>query len=99
MVWAANPLAAEEGDRVCVELSTKMAMLGGFLLYLLPLILMLAGYGLGLKILSVQGSGLIGAALGFSLSVVLGGFANRALERRGALELVIIKVERKKGGV
>jgi positive regulator of sigma E activity len=99
MVWAANPPQAQIGERVCVHLSTRLALAGGFLLYILPLILMLAGYSIGSHFFQMQGAGLIGAALGFSLSLALGSVANRALERVGALELTIIKVERKKGGM
>lgn len=93
-VWAANPIAAQVGERVCLHLSTKLALAGGFLLYILPLLLMLTGYGLCRGLF--QGSELVGAILGLVFALWLGSVTNRQLERRGALELTIVEVVRNK---
>jgi positive regulator of sigma E activity len=89
LLWAANPLAAQEGDWVCVELPTKIVLGSGIVIYLLPLVLMLVGYGIGGK-LGAQIWQFLGAALGFALAVGIG--SNQVLKRRGALEFTVTKV-------
>ncbi|ABA58916.1 positive regulator of sigma(E), RseC/MucC [Nitrosococcus oceani ATCC 19707] len=47
MVKASNPVGAEAGDRVIVGLPEKAFLQGSFLLYMVPLLAMLLGAGLG----------------------------------------------------
>lgn len=95
-LWAANPLGAQEGEEVWVELSSGLLLGGAALLYLLPLVLLLLGYAAGASLFQTQAAALGCAALGFVIAIFIGSFCNRQLERRGRLEPVIKKVERKR---
>ena len=64
---ARNPIGAKQGDMVTVESATGPVLQAAAVLYLLPLVLFIAGYLIGMQ---WQLGGLIGA-LTFVLSIVL----------------------------
>ncbi|MEW6079400.1 MAG: SoxR reducing system RseC family protein [Thermodesulfobacteriota bacterium] len=96
-VAAVNPVGAREGDRVVIEFSTASLMKGTFLIYLFPILCLLAGAGLGVRLSPLLGwdesalsalSGLGAFVLAIILVVVLG---NR-LGKKDAYKPKIIRV-------
>jgi sigma-E factor negative regulatory protein RseC len=70
-VEAANEIGAVLGERVEVEISSSK-LLGAFLLiYILPLLFLLAGYGMFSLIASNEGLKILGAFLGLVFGLML----------------------------
>jgi len=66
-----NRFHAKVGDQVEIELTEKTRILSALLVFFMPLVLIVAGYFLGTGIFHTQGSGILGAVLGFIISGVI----------------------------
>ena len=73
---ANNPIGAKPGDRVVVESASTQVLGAAVVVYLLPLLLLLGGYGLA------RG---VGAAAGFALGLLLAVWMDRRRARKGRL--------------
>ncbi|MCW9089232.1 MAG: SoxR reducing system RseC family protein [Gammaproteobacteria bacterium] len=69
-----NPVAAGVGDSVVLGIEEKVLLQGSLMVYILPLVLMLAGGLLGEVLAPQWGVGSEGAALLFGVPGLLGGF-------------------------
>ena len=85
-VRARNTIGARPGDRVIVTSQTRQVLPAIFVVYILPLVLMLAGYFAGLA-MAVSPGGL--ACAGFALGVV--GFVayDRLVAKRRGVSYVV----------
>lgn len=79
-VVAANPIGAEPGDRVVITTGTRQVLGLAALVYLLPVVLFLAGWA---------AVGWPGALAGVTVSGALVFWANRRLSRGGGVQAVI----------
>ncbi len=99
-VEAVNTIGAREGDQVVLEFSTGSLMKGTFLIYMFPILCLLAGAGIGVK-LSPLFAGLdesvLPAVIGFGafvLSIILVVFLGNRLALKDAYKPRIIRVKR-----
>lgn len=85
-VRARNAIGARPGDKVIVSSDDRQILPAMLVVYILPLVLLLAGYfaGLGLGILPG-----ITAAAGFALGIVLMILYNRHVQRKQPVTFVI----------
>lgn len=60
-----NHLNAKVGDRVEIELSEKTRIFSALLIFFMPLVFILVGYYLATGLFHTEGSGILGAILGF----------------------------------
>ncbi len=89
---AINPIGAQPGQKVVVESDTKKMLRIIILVYLIPVLLFLAGYlipALAAAPVAVQ-YGL--AAAGFCLGIVLAVCYDRHLRARGGLNFTIVRL-------
>ena len=71
IITVTNRFHAKVGDQVEIELTEKTRILSALLVFFMPLVLIVAGYFLGTGIFHTQGSGILGAVLGFIISGVI----------------------------
>jgi len=79
-----NTLNAKHGDYVEIEMATSSVMMSIFLVYVMPLILMIAGIGLGIGISEswgIDNQELLGLVLG-ALSLVISFFLLRIIDSK-----------------
>ena len=82
---ADNPIGASAGDLVRVESESAPVLKAAAVLYLLPLLLFFAGYGVGAWL----GSGGPGGLAGFGLGVLLAVAYDRKLAKKGETKYTI----------
>jgi sigma-E factor negative regulatory protein RseC len=82
-VAAVNPIGARVGDRVVLRMATASLLKGSFLVYMFPILLLVAGAALGEWIARASGgeSSWPSAALGFG-SLAVGLLLMRTIARR-----------------
>ncbi len=82
-VAADNPIGARVGDRVVLRMATASLLKGSFLVYMFPILLLVAGAALGEWIARASGveSSVPSAVTGFG-ALVLGLFLMRTIARR-----------------
>ena len=85
-VLARNPIGAKPGDQVIVQTENKTVFRAMLVVYLLPLVLLLAGYLAGSAAGVPAG---LGALAGFGLGVLLMLWYNRHVARRGQVQFTI----------
>lgn len=73
---ADNPIGAKPGDRVVVRSASSQVLGAAAVVYLLPLLLLLGGYGLA------RG---VGAVVGFALGLFVAVWVDRRRARKGRL--------------
>ncbi|NLA04736.1 MAG: SoxR reducing system RseC family protein [Firmicutes bacterium] len=95
-VEVSNPLMAQKGQNVLIEIDDRRALFIAFLLYLVPLGGLVAGILLGFKLSGILGWGnyreLFAAAVGFVLmALIFGGISlwDRRVKRGGRFRPVI----------
>lgn len=92
VVLASNPLGAQPGDRVLVESSSKSILGFAAVIYLLPLVLFFAGYGIGKVLGAAEGAALLAGGACFLLAVGAAVVLDRRLGRRNQEMFSIVKV-------
>ena len=85
-VRARNSIGARPGDQVIVSSDDRQVVSAMLVVYILPLILLLAGYFAGLALEFMPG---VMAALGFALGIVLMLFYNRFVQCKRPVTYVI----------
>ena len=93
-IAASNPVKAQPGDLVRLNVESSSVVLSAAVLFGLPLVMLIAGCVIGLTCTSWRGGGAIGAVIGFALSVGLAGWCNSMVSRRAAFDPVITAVLR-----
>lgn len=68
ILTARNPIGAREGEMVILSSRSGPVLAAAMVLYVLPLVLFFAGYGLGA---ALWGKGALGAVLGFAAGIVI----------------------------
>lgn len=83
---ARNPIGAKPGDTVRVRTESGPVLIGAAILYLMPLVLFLAGYAVALS----WRMGFWGGLLGFFLGVALAVIYDRKVARKKKPEYTIV---------
>ncbi|MFP4039491.1 MAG: SoxR reducing system RseC family protein [Desulfosudaceae bacterium] len=97
-VEAANPVGAKEGDQVVIDFNTGSLLKGTFLIYIFPILCLLAGAAIGVKISEATGQdrSLVSAICGFGalvLSMFFVRFQGNRLSRKDAYKPRIIRIK------
>ncbi len=99
-VEAVNAAGAKAGDEVVVEFSTASLLKGTFLIYMFPILCLLLGAGIGVKISAATGldRSLVSALTGFGalvLAFVFVRFQGNRLALKNAYKPRIIRIKQK----
>lgn len=89
---AANPIGARPGQKVVVESSTKKMLRIVALVYLIPVVLFLAGYVITSLVTASVGVQYGVAVAGFVLGIVFAILYDRRLRAQGGLAFTITRV-------
>jgi sigma-E factor negative regulatory protein RseC len=97
---ADNPIHAQAGDRVTISLPTGKLITASFLLYVFPIILMIAGALLGERLAETYqiDSSLLSAGFGFLFFIIAFGIVklkDLQAKKSGAFRPVIIRINKK----
>ncbi|NLJ84512.1 MAG: SoxR reducing system RseC family protein [Halanaerobiaceae bacterium] len=86
-----NPIGASKGDRVRIEMGEQSLVIASMIIYLIPLISLIAGYFAGINLFPAAGEGAgVGAAIFFlALSFVLVNRIDKFLGRNQKYQPVI----------
>ena len=71
ILYVKDSLGARPGDDVLVSVDSKQILKAAFLIYLFPLVGLIAGYFLGRTVLGTERTGIIFAGLGFFTTLFL----------------------------
>lgn len=88
---ARNPIGAEPGQQVVIESSTKKMIGIVSLVYLVPIILFLLGYGLGV-VLHMAAMRYVVAGCGFVIGMIPALFYDRKIRRHGGFQFTIVRL-------
>ena len=89
---AENPIGAQPGQKVVVESSTKKMLRIVVLVYLIPVVLFLAGYVITSMLTASVAAQYTVAGAGFVLGIVFAIFYDRWLRARGGLSFNIVRL-------
>jgi sigma-E factor negative regulatory protein RseC len=94
-----NPIGAREGDLVVIEFSTASLMKGTFLIYMFPILCLLVGAGIGVKLSPFFGweESVLPAVTGFSafvLSLLFVVLQGNRLAKKDAYKPKIIRIKK-----
>ena len=99
-VEAVNTLGAKEGDQVVVEFSTASLMKGTFLIYMLPIICLMIGAAIGVKLTPLFdgiNESTLPALVGFGafiLSILFVVFVGNRMGKKDAYKPKIIRIKK-----
>ena len=79
LVTAENPIHAKPGQYVTIRASSGPVLLAAVVVYLIPLVLFIAGY---LCFMQLGATGWLGGLLGFALGIALAAIYDRLVARR-----------------
>jgi sigma-E factor negative regulatory protein RseC len=98
-IEAVDAFGAKQGDTVEIEISTQGVVAASFVVYLLPVVFLIAGYGIGSMTaafaplpFSGEAAGIAGAVLFFAVSFIVIRWYDRGVSRRGTLRAAVTKV-------
>lgn len=89
---AINPIGARPGQKVVVESSTQKMLRIVALVYLIPVVLFLAGYLAAVFLTASVGVQYLTAAAGFVAGVLIAVGYDRKLKARGGLSFTIVRL-------
>ena len=89
---ASNPIGARPGQKVVVESSTQKMLRIVVLVYLIPVVLFLAGYVISSMLTASVAAQYTVAGAGFVLGIVFAIFYDRWLRARGGLSFNIVRL-------
>lgn len=89
---AQNPIGAQPGQKVVVQSDTKRMMGIVVLVYLIPVVLFLAGYLLAVAFTARVGFQYAAAVLGFVIGIVFAILYDRRLRSAGGLTFTIVRL-------
>ena len=88
---AANPIGAQPGQKVVVESDTQKMLGIVAMVYLIPVVLFLAGY-LGTMLLVAPSVAGIAGGIGFMAGILIAVAYDRHLRRQGGLRFTIVRL-------
>lgn len=98
-IEASDAAGAKDGDSVEIEISTEGVVAASFVVYLLPILFMIAGYVSGAKLtsffhirISDEAGGIVGALLFLAASFLVVRGYDAAVRRKGTLRARVTKV-------
>jgi sigma-E factor negative regulatory protein RseC len=91
-VEAGNPVRARPGDRVEIEINDARYLRAAFLVFIMPLIGALAGYGAGASLAGSEGAGIVCGAAGMALVFVILRAYDKRVGRMGTLRPRIVRI-------
>ena len=89
---AANPIGARPGQKVVVESSTQKMLRIVVLVYLIPVVLFLAGYLAAMALTASVAIQYTAAAAGFVLGIVFAILYHRKLRAQGGLSFTVVRL-------
>ena len=89
---ASNPIGARPGQKVVVQSDTQKMLRIVALVYLIPVVLFLAGYVITSMLTASVGVQYAVAGIGFVLGIVFAIFYDRRLRARGGLSFNIVRL-------
>lgn len=89
---AVNPIGARPGQKVVVESSTKKMLRIVALVYLIPVVLFLAGYLLMVAFTASVPLQYLGAVAGFAAGILMAVAYDRRMKARGGLSFTIVRL-------
>ena len=89
---AANPIGARPGQKVVVESSTQKVLRIVVVVYLVPVVLSLAGYLAAMALTASVAIQYTAAAAGFVLGIVFAILYDRKLRAQGGLSFTIVRL-------
>ena len=89
---AVNTIGAQPGQKVVVESSTKKMLNIVMLVYLIPVVLFMAGYLIMAFLSASVGMQYFVAAVGFVIGIIVAIFYDRRLRDRGGLVFTIVRL-------
>ena len=92
ILYAEDSLGARPGDEVLVSVESKQVLKTAFLIYLFPLVGLIAGYFLGRTVLGTERAGIIFAGLGFFTTLFLLYQYDKRLKAQKSKEAKIIQI-------
>lgn len=89
-----NTLNAKVGDRVEIDVSSGVKLGSGFILFIIPVIFLIAGYAFGMYITESENEtgGIVGAVSGLILSFILQFILNRIFGKVDSFSPVMVKI-------
>lgn len=87
-----NSIGAKVGERVRIEIPSSVILKGAFLFYILPLVALILGLVLGVKITNLQTGGLILGLVFLVLSFVLIWRHNKKVKDKSAYRSKIVQI-------
>jgi len=94
ILYAKDSVGAHPGDEVLISLESKEVLKAAFLIYIFPLVGLIAGYFLGRSIFGTERIGIIFAGFGFfGVLFILYGYDKR-LKAQKTGEAKIIRIEK-----
>jgi len=87
---AKNGIGAKVGDIVEAEIRPSSVIWSSFLIFIVPVIALIAGYLIG----DAQGLGIAGAIIGLILAFIGVGIYDRTLKKKDALACEIVNIEK-----
>jgi len=94
ILYVKDSVGARPGDEVLVSLETKEVLKAAFLIYLFPLVGLIAGYFLGRTIFRTERTGIIFAGLGFLSALFFLYQYDKRLKAGKTGEAKIIRIEK-----
>jgi len=89
-----NEYGLKKGDVVELELSSQTKMSAGFLLFIVPIIFLIAGYYVGHRVSGTETSGIIGGGVGVIISALILKIVNKKVGDNNLMKpLSVTKIE------
>mgnify|MGYP001090948900 FL=1 len=97
ILYAKDSLGVRPGDEVTVSMESKEVLKTAFLIYLFPLVGLIAGYFLGVKVFRTEATGILFAGVGFFAALYLLYRYDKRLKAGKSREAKIIRIESRFG--
>ncbi len=94
ILYIKDSLGARPGDKVLVSVESKEVLKAAFLIYLFPLVGLLAGYFLGRTVFGTERTGILFAGLGFFSALFFLYQYDKMLKGQKSREAKIIRIEK-----
>jgi len=94
VLYLEDSLGAHPGDEVLVSVESKEVLKAAFLVYLFPLVALVAGYFLGRTVFKTEKAGILFAGLGFLSALSLLYLYDKRLKAQKSGQAKIIRIEK-----
>jgi len=93
ILYVKDSIGARPGDEVFLSVESKEILKAAFLVYLFPLVGLIAGYFLGLKVFRTEATGILFAGIGFFTTLFFLYQYDKRLKAGKSREAKIIRIE------